>query len=247
MQSTQPLKVCSIYDTALDSQAMGESLMVYAQTRDEKLVKEKPGEQITWFHLRRIPNSLYQRFVAEATSELQRSKRAFQAAVIRIDHLVTTDGMSLQLVTPTEHVQTIGGDIECLSDKQMEVIPQAFIDDIGGVANARSFLPPKKELFFPLRGSLLAALEMRLSLDAAEIQMRARQSSAQPKELTPPSNGNGSAKPTDATATAEATSSSSTSTTNTSPDAGSSSTSSPVIVSTPAPGEPSTMPLSWMY
>ena len=248
MQSTQPLKVASLLDSALDTTAMGEDLVKYAQTRDATLVKEKPGEHATWFHVRRIPTSLYQRFVMEATSDVDRRKRAFQVGIVRIENILTTEDVLLQNLVPTEHVQTPVGDLACFSDKQLEAIPACFIEEIGEVANVRAFLPGKSALSFPLRGSLLAVLEWRLSLDAGEIRLNAPKSSEQrSSEPTAPKHDASSEKPTDATATDAATEHSSVSTTNTLQASSSSSTSSPATGSTPAPGEPSTIPWSSMY
>lgn len=247
MNSTKPLKVASILDSALDTQGMGENLVKYAQTRDPSLVKEKPGERVTWFYVRRIPTSLYQRYVMEATSEVDRRKRAFQVGVAKIENIVTNSGTTLQQLMPTATAQTVSGELEHFSERELEEIAPAFIEEIGEVANVRAFLPGKSALSFPLQGSFLRALELRLSLDAAEIRMSAQRSSEKPKAPSATSTEQAGAEPTAAIATDEATARSSPNMTAQSPQNDSRSTSSPAIVSTPAPGEPSTIPWSAMY
>lgn len=247
MQSTTPLKVASILDSALDSQAMGADLVKYVQTRDPSLVREKPGERVTWFYVRRIPTSLYQRYVMEATSEVDRRKRAFQVGVAKIENLTTNSGTTLQQLMPTEVAHTASGELEHFSEKQLEEIAAAYIEEIGEVANVRAFLPGKSALSFPLQGSFRRALEMRLSLDAAEIRMSAHESSEKPKAPSAPSTDEAGEPPTGATATGEVTAPSLLNMTPPLQESDSRSTNSRETVYTPAHGDPSTIPWSAMY
>ena len=216
MQSTTPLRVVSLVDPALDTEAMSrDDFIGYAQTRDWKLVKPKLDGRLCNFYIRRIPTSLYQRFVMEAASESDRKRRAFQCGVSRVEWLPTENG-TLELIEPMQTTKLSSGELQIMSDAQMELFAPLYLEEIGEVANVRSFLPPGRELFFPVQGSLALVMQMRLSLDVAALQTRARESREQPKPDTVRAASDASEKPGDATATAEATSSSPASETTTS-------------------------------
>lgn len=242
MHSTTPLRVVSILDPALDTQAMGDDVLTYAQSRDEKLIKPKFDGRLCWFYLRRIPNSLYQRYVLEAPSESARHARAFQCAVMQVENLPTENGV-LDLVVPQQSVKIVGGEMQILTDAQMELFAPLYTIEIGEVANTRSFLPAGSALCLAVRGSLALVLETRVSQDAAEIQRRALQSREQRKQDTATKDVGDSEKHGAATATDEATSSSPDSETTTSKDGEKSSSSTSTETRHPsAHGEPTMTP-----
>lgn len=193
MQHATVTKTVSIADTAVDTQTMGAKVQDFLKSRDPKLIKIIPGKTPTWFHLRRIPTSIFQRYVATGESEGERRRRAFQCGVSRIDHLVREDGSVAPSVEPTDRIETPTGELRIWSERELEMLAPVFIEEIGSVVETQSFLPRGLAVYFqPPRLCLLAWVQ-RTSQDAAKILEAARQSnespqpSSQPPEVDAPS------------------------------------------------------------
>ena len=217
MQTLGELRVVSFADAALDWDAMAAAeaaergtakridvVSRYARCRDPKMVRELPGQRLTWFVLRRIDVDVLD-WVMAAESEYLRHSRAFQHAVVRIEDLVSMDGREIAQVRPEASRQVGPVTIEHLSDAQMRMIAPQYREEIGGVALDRSFLAPKSAAFYRLPRSFQLTLMSKMQSVAAEAVKAAAtldSSKAQEEGPTPDATGSG----TGATATAKATS-----------------------------------------
>lgn len=174
----ETIRIVSVADSALDARAMGESFADWLRTRDMSLVRERPGMRCTVFHLRRIPTSVFNRFVRVGQSEPERYQRAFQVAVTQIDHLQGPDGGSLSKV-PTGSVHGSHGPLPAWTDAEIDHIPPAYVEEIGWYAWDRSFLVPGSGARSPLPRTLLPVLAIRAE--------EARLSAAQARRALDPS------------------------------------------------------------
>jgi len=206
MQTEPEFRVASICDTAIDLDGMGmRDAKRYARERDASLVKELPGKRVTWFTLRRIPTSLYQRFVMNAATDGERFTRAFMAAVESIHHLVGMDGEYRALFEPTGEAHTPLGPMKVWRDDALELIPPAYIEEIGSVAMLRSALSPKAKPVYHLPHLSLLALTARISPDVDGTRKTAARLSDEAREQQESPPGDGGGAPTGAPAMAKAT------------------------------------------
>jgi hypothetical protein len=201
MLSTKILKVASVLDSAIDLDKMAETLVEYAKTRDEGLLKLKPGKAVTWFHIRRIPTSLIDRYVLEATSMSEQNRRAFSVAVIKAESLYTTDGRQVHALEPTGKIDTPAGKLSMWTEEELELFAPQYTQEIGSLARQRSFLVPGSAASLLLPPSSAEECRRRVYRVVAERGENAAQSSVQ-LTTEPPSNGTSTAGPTDANATA---------------------------------------------
>lgn len=192
----------SLLDPAIDIEAMGEDVAAYARARDPALVRIVPGCHAVRFALRLIPASLYQSFVMAAPSEALRRRRAFQCSVTEVAHLRDAQGeLHTAPLVPTHEARCASGPVVIWGEEETDLVPVAYVDEIGAVCEVRSFLPPGCEASFALPPTSQAAVVSRVSRLVAARLAAAAQSSDAPKAAPPPPPSPAGAEPTDATAT----------------------------------------------
>lgn len=201
MLSTKILKVASVLDSAIDLDKMAETLVDYAKTRDEATLKLKPGKDVTWFHIRRIPTSMMDRYVLEATSLAEQNRRAFCVSVVKVDNLCATDGRKIAALEPTGKMDTPSGQRSMWTEEELELFAPQYTQEIGSLARQRSFLVPGSAASLLLPPLSAEECRRRVYRVVAERGQNAGPSSV---ELTtePPSSGASTDGPTGANVTA---------------------------------------------
>jgi hypothetical protein len=178
-------KVCSILDPAVDLLAMGETVRDYIQKRDPALVKTRAGQNPAWFHLRRVPTSLYMRFVAEASSDADRRRRAFQASLVYAENVTLADGRTFSQWEPRGTTAGPNGPIPFVTDQDLDAFTPATVEEIGAIAEARSFLAEGSAITYTLPPTLPRALAHRISQDAEAVMVQESSSPAPEPQATP--------------------------------------------------------------
>lgn len=174
MRSTDPIRVASVCDPAVDVYGMKHNVELYAKTRNEKLLKLKPGSEPIWFHVQRPNANMFMTWVHAAESVGERYRRAFQLCVSKIENITLVDGTEKRIHTPSEQQQTPTGVVLYWTDLEVSQIPLVYIDEIGSVAFDRGYLDPKAEASYRLPHSVASALGRRISQDAAAHVARLR-------------------------------------------------------------------------
>lgn len=173
------LRVVCISDTAIDIDSMDTHR--YVRTREEQLVVVNPGQRATWFVLRSIPRSVFTRFVAAAPTESERHERAFSVGVERIEWLDEKN----PTLSPSGEIQAAVGTIPRWTDRDLEGVSPAYVDEVGGVAWWRSFLAHEAAPKFPVRPLFVSVLAARASRLVAEIRKSATaQNNGEPSGLS---------------------------------------------------------------
>lgn len=156
----QTIRVVSIYDSAIDRMAMPSEGIEYAKLRDQvnDTLAFHDGKVPTWFEYRYLTRS-QRRWVQKAPDIYERNERAFRLGIVRIEHLATTGRTVIAELKPAGTLSIPGaGRDDALSDEQLDLVPDPFIEDIGGVIYHRSFLAHEPAISYPLPPSLLAGL-----------------------------------------------------------------------------------------
>lgn len=204
MSDTDTIVVVSVLDSALDVHAMGVTIGDYLRTRDYGLVREKAGERLTKFTLRRIPTSVFQRHIMRAASDSERRLRAFECGVTSIDGFRWTEGGSLEPREGTGRMRTASGEIATWTEAELELLPPCYVEEIGAIAEVRSFLVRGSAVTYPLLPMSLDALAARVAVERPAVPIQpaaAPQTSAAPPASTRPTGADVSAKATPATVT----------------------------------------------
>lgn len=209
MHSTKPLAVYSVLDAAVDVIEMGRDSTRYQRTRDPELVKFYPDATPTKFVLRHIDSDAFNALVQSQPTEEMKFKEAFRLAIVRIEGIVSqSTGQLLPVLTPSDTRTMWGNAIPAMSDDDILHVAPSFLQEIGGVAFTRSFLPRGSAAFYQLPPSLLAAYTARLSYLAAAAIEKVRSQEVSPKSTKSaeaiPSTAKRGAKAIGATATAKA-------------------------------------------
>ena len=176
--------VCIATDPAVDIDGMGEAaIREYVSTRDEKLVKVKPGEKPTTFYVGEVPHELWS-YVAAAESDHERAERAFQCAVTRVDNFVQSDGVAVGSWKPSNQ----NGQRKAMPEADMALFSPSERLEIGGVAYNHSFFPRRTDAFFRLPPLLAGVLARRIFRHADASQTSAPETSTEkPSDPTSPS------------------------------------------------------------
>lgn len=202
-------RVVSIADEALDTDAMDRAIgkgvdgwQDYIRSRDISLVRAKPGQRLTEFVIRQIPNSVFGRYVQDGASEQERYRRAFQCGVAEIRNAPKwLDGGGT--VRPSFDMPTATTPLKCWSDEalEQEEFPWVWLEEVGSIAWARSFLRRTSGVSFVPPPSLVHVLvEIKSRAVAAAVEA-ARQSSAERSKASSPSSASASDEATAAPAT----------------------------------------------
>lgn len=182
MHSNKPLTVYSVLDSAVNIIEMGRDSTRYQRTRDPELVKFHDGETPTKFTLRHIDSDAFNAIVQSQPTEEMKFKEAFRLAVSRVDNIVSQKtGQLIAVLTPSDTRTMWGNAIPAMSDDDLLHVAPSFLQEIGGVAFTRSFLPRGSGVYFQLPPSLLAAYTARLSYLAAAAIERVRSQELSPK------------------------------------------------------------------
>lgn len=197
-------KVASVLDSALDLDAMHPHLLEYARERNETLLKIKPGRDVTWFHLRRIPTSLMDRFVLEAPGLSEQNRRAFRVGVVQVQNLIATDEQKFHAINPSGKMDTAAAPLTVWTEEEMELFAPQYTQEIGAVARQRSFLVPGNAPSLLLPPSSAEEYRRRVYPVVERLGMIADPSSEQPTSAQKAS-GSNTQEPTAAPATAKAT------------------------------------------
>jgi hypothetical protein len=211
MHSTKPLVVYSVLDAAYDAIEMERDSTRYMRTRDPELVKFVPGIEPTKFYVNRIDSDAFNALVQSQPTDHMQAKESFRLSVSRIENLVSQKtGQTIRVFKPSDTRRISGNLIPSLSDDDLLHIAPCFLQEIGGVAFTRSFLPVSNVAFYQLPPTLLAAYTARLHCLAVAAIDKARSLEQSPKSkksapAARESTAKSGAKATAATATGKAT------------------------------------------
>ena len=158
MKSDTLLKVVCSTDPAIDIAA--SSLRDYIRTRDLQHIKFLPGEEPTYYYLRRIPHGLFLRYVEKGDTELDRHDRAFMAGVDHVDNLRTYDGAVHSTWSPGGIMSSGRDRVLVMTDDELSLFPFEDIHDVGAAAYGYAFLRPGCVGSYPVPPSWAYALEM---------------------------------------------------------------------------------------
>jgi len=178
-------RIVSIADRAIDSLKMGIDLQKYATHRDPETLKFRMGEAPTWFVLRPVPVSVFRRVVRAESSESMQAMRAFQVGVEAIEGYVQPDGRVVT-IHPRGSVRGATGDHPAWTDEELDLFPDLWLEELGGIVWQRSFLGVPNAAPYPVPPSLLRVLVARVRQDAEQIQREARESKREPPPDTDP-------------------------------------------------------------
>ncbi len=132
----KPFVVVSVLDPAIDTEQMEvDDLVKYAQSRDLKHLKWKPGKQPTRYHLREIRHSVWEPYVMAADTEAEQHRRAFLCAVVKVENLLQRDG---SILPEYQHANVPRESF--LPEAEAERFQPRIRAEIGMVAFTRSFL-----------------------------------------------------------------------------------------------------------
>jgi len=202
----EPYRAVSILDMALDIEAMGEDVLKYAYERDPSLLRFLPASRPTWFNFKRIPVSVFHKFVAAGATESDRHYRAFMAGCSSIEQIVPLNGGEpIERLEPTGSIHSASGEWTIWKEQEVDLIEPAYVAEMGAVLHTWSGLPKGfEQRYAPPQLSLQGYLARVSHLAAATLQ-HARQSSGKAKAQPRPLRSRSGGKRTDATATAKAT------------------------------------------
>lgn len=163
---TETFKTISVNDPFLDTtQVSIEDAFAFVKERDFKLVDGKwaRGEKPTIFHVREVPNRLWETYVmavggTDEEALPERFRRAFECGVFRVENLVGADGVSVdwEPSTKTGEYGALMSREECYS--RFSKNERA---EIGSVIYAHSFLHRKIALCCRLPAFVLELLVAR--------------------------------------------------------------------------------------
>lgn len=192
--------VCAV-DPAIDTEAM-TAAEAWAYVRDRKVetLRFKPGMKPTRFVIRHLTRSQRDDVMSTCATDAARNVRAFRYALVEAIDAYDADGGTFRFA-PSD---TVGG--VSLDELDAEVFSSAEIQDIGGVAWARSFLGRRITPVYRLPPLLLehwAGLPCR-SVVPSDAATNSSADSATPdsQDHAGPKTGARSEKPTDAPAMA---------------------------------------------
>ena len=157
-------RVVSVLDEALD--VPGKELEQYASKRDFALVENKyvPGQKPVIFHVREVPNELWEAFVEGGTNEADRYKRAFMAGLEKVENLPDLATGESKTWAPSNKVKSLS--VTLLHDDDLQLFAPSERIEIGSVIYRHSFLPRRTEAEYPLPSSLVDPLVRRVRRDA---------------------------------------------------------------------------------
>lgn len=199
LYSVAPFKVVTPFDPAIDDEK--SNVAMYAQTRDLKYLTFLPGQQPTYFYVRRLPNSKALAIRQHATSEDFAAGMAFAAGVVQVDNLRTEGG-----TIPTWKPSFLASDgkIDQMTQEEIDSVNFALdeIIDIGSVVYQRANLRVGRPVYYALPQLSVEGLAKKtLSSRPAEPPSLPREAPSEPsKPQAQQSNCDGD-KPTAATVT----------------------------------------------
>jgi hypothetical protein len=214
METLKPLRVVSVADSALDWLEMAREfsgseakcatvIEEYATTREASMVREIPGQKLTWFTIRRLDAAIMDLVLSQENDHM-RHRVALKYAVVRIDNLTALSGEQVARLEGEEERRIDGVPVPHLSEKQMAKIAPQYVDEIGGVAFALSFLAPTTAAYFPRPRSWRLLLLTKTSQVVAETDQRFRTDAKRQSQADEDKASSG-APATDAPATGSAT------------------------------------------
>jgi len=173
-------RVVSVLDEALD--VPGKELEQYASTRDFALVDNRyvPGQKPVIFHVREVPNELWETFVEGGTTDADRYKRAFMSGLEKVENL-PDDAGQLKTWAPSNKIKSLS--VTLLHDEDLKLFSPSERLEIGSVIYRHSFLPRRTAADYPLPSSLVDPLVRRARRDAERKEASA---SATTSEDSPP-------------------------------------------------------------
>jgi len=162
--SSETFEVICTTDPAIDSESMTAAEMYrYAEKRDPKLLRFKPGMQPTRFLCREVPDQLWESFVMATDIDAERDRRAFLASVVSVTNLRQRNGAILG----NEGQAWTYGDGRMSATAFMpaadaERFMKPVRAEVGCVTRYRSFLVPGIEPTYPLPPMLAQLLDGRV-------------------------------------------------------------------------------------
>ena len=165
MHGNKPFRVASVFDPALDIEAMGgpNKLVQYQKTRDPEAPKPRRGEKLMWFTTTRLSEDDME-YCEQAPTEQQKAIRAFQYGVTQVENakLATDHNTVHPIVTPQGTRDTHPGEQRFWTDGQLKQFSRAMRVEIGSVVWARSFLAHESAPHCQLPRSLVDDFRMAI-------------------------------------------------------------------------------------
>lgn len=168
MLTNDTLEVVVPHDEAVD--LARSKITEYGLTRKISCLQFKPGMTPTRYQVRRIPRSLFLRFVDMPPTDNEKFVRAFLVGVEHIDALRVDDHGNVTTLRPTRELSTNGSMIYVFDDDVLEQVPPDDVYDIGSVAYHRAFLAPGRKAYYRLPPSSRHAFQRRVFHDAGGLQ-----------------------------------------------------------------------------
>lgn len=166
MKKLGELPVVCVFDEAIDVDRIGvTALLAYGESRDWNAVAPffVAGKMPKVFHLRAISTSAFLSYVATAASAEDRAARAFAASVVRVDNMLTDDGVVVSNWRPSSRAENA-----VLTTEEINAFAPAEVIEIGRVAYARSFLVRTTQPTYELPLSSLEILKLQTSHRAVQ-------------------------------------------------------------------------------
>lgn len=166
LESEKLTQVVSVLDPAIDLEAMDIKIFgKYSEEREVESLKFKPAHKPAVFHLRRARGAEWAWVMEAQENTFEQRRRAFSVCCMTAKDVESdVDGRFLSQLSISRQ-----GNISAWKDSDLEHIPTAYIDDIGGYAYQRSFLPrgsraqylPPRSVSLALRTILASSLRAR--------------------------------------------------------------------------------------
>lgn len=165
---TKPFSIVPVIDPAIDWSATSQAHVARGGKRDsamaeyrasgydESMLRYADGEQPARYHARPL-SRLERRTVSNEATDSDRYDLAFRLAFLRVERGRFMDGTRRDFVRPSDE----GSRGRPLPEADMELIPEAAIQEVGQAIWARSFLDPFSEHVLPLPPTSLLALTSR--------------------------------------------------------------------------------------
>ena len=186
----------SIVDPAVDIGAMGESYARYMQTADPDLLRYFPGQSPTVFVLALANTTTYTALIESASDDATGYAKAFASCVKAIRN-VSIAGTMHASFEPAETLHLADGSVRTMySQRQLDMLPPAFVYDVGRVAKTRSFLARSTGVSYPVPLTLLRICQATYLSQSAALTERARRPASPtcsqespPAEVATPASG----------------------------------------------------------
>jgi hypothetical protein len=148
LETTKLKRYVSIVDPALDK-VPEEVMREYGRYRKIDVI-EKYFDRTNMpviFYARAIPRSVWNRFVMAQTIDDLKAQACFQFGIVKVDNLPTEDGVRIGF-SPTGSMGTADGDMQHITDAEMNRFYPSDTTEIGGCIYMRNFFRPTIDVIY---------------------------------------------------------------------------------------------------